>query len=337
MNTIAPAVASTVLVTVTYGQRVAYVLKALESALAEGVQHAIVIDNGSVEPVDETLRERFGDWVTVECFNRNEGSAPAFKRGIQLARESGCELILLLDDDNVVKEGCLQYLKSSLKELASTCGDNNCMVLAFRPGHVPGESIADTGSYLGFHFRHAFQKVLRRLRGRTVNDGCLASVGCEVLPYAPYSGLLFHRSLISRHGLPREDFVLYADDTEFSYRVTQQGGRIVLDRRAELQEIEVSWGDKKSVFGFIDSFICQGTDTSVYYNTRNRIFFETHLRRHSAVVRRINAGCVRFLFACYALLRRRLPRLRVINAATADGVNGSLGVNRVYSLSGRNS
>lgn len=323
------------LTTVTYGRRLAYVLKALESALAEDVYHAVVIDNGSAEPVEETLRERFGKWVTVERFDRNQGSAPAFKRGIQLACDSGCDLVLLLDDDNLLSEGCLERLQMSRHELARTYGDDNCMVLAYRSGHLPGESIADTSSYLGFHVRHALRKIaIRLLAPDAAVRASLEDGGLKPIPYAPYSGLLFHQSAIKRHGLPREDFVLYADDTEFTYRVTKDGGRIALDQCASLQELELSWGEKQSILGFFDSFIRQGTDTAIYYNTRNRIFFETHLRPHSKLVRSVNSVIVRAVLACYAVCRKRSRRLKVLNEATADGVSGALGVNRLYRLAG---
>jgi GT2 family glycosyltransferase len=322
------------LVTVTYGHRLRYVLQALESALKEDIHHAVVIDNGSVKPVKEELRRRFGDWLTVERFERNQGSAPAFKRGIQLACDSCCELVLLLDDDNLLSEGCLERLQMSRLKLARTYGDNNCMVLGYRPGHLPGDTITDTSSYLGFDVKRFCKKLLSRLGAPVDAYAARNSVGLEAIPYAPYSGLLFHQSLVSRHRLPREDFVLYADDTEFTYRVTKEGGRIALDRCAKIMEIELSWGQRQSRLGFIDSFICQGTDTAVYYNTRNRIFFESHLREHSKIVRSINAGIVRVLLTCYAVCKNRSKRMKVLNQATADGVSGALGVNGCYKLAG---
>jgi GT2 family glycosyltransferase len=313
------------LVTVTYGQRVAYVLKALESALAEGVHHAVLIDNGSLEPVEETLRERFGDWVTVERFARNQGSAPAFKRGIQLACDSGCELVLLLDDDNQLAEGCLRKLVDARKDISQQHGDDNCMVLAYRPGHQPVERIGQTDGFLGFHINDIPGKIAKRWGMRSWVRKFGDDEKIVTLPYAPYSGLLLHKSVADRHGLPDERFVLYADDSEFSYRVTTSGGRVALVPAAVLNELETSWNVSTDRKGFIKTLATTTVDFRIYYAIRNRCYFEKVSLRAAGPVRAFNRLTFLVLLRIACVINQTERNWAALRQAIDDGENQRLG------------
>jgi GT2 family glycosyltransferase len=317
---------SVCLVTVTYGQRSVYVLKALESAVAEGVRHAIVIDNGSFEPVGEALRERFGNWVTVERFDRNQGSAPAFKKGIKLACDSGCELVLLLDDDNVLAEGCLRELVDAWKDLSQQHGEDNCMVLGFRPHHRPSEGLGELNGFLGFHIKDVPKKMFRRLIGTRSEASPAEAEHFVQLPYAPYSGLLFQRHVVLRHGLPDERFVLYADDLEFTHRIVSSGGVVMLVERARVEEQEISWNSLNDERSFIERLVRQGADAAVFYSVRNRCFFEAHKRRHSRWARRLNKLCMQGLIGGLCLYHGKTQRWTLICRAINDGEEGRLGV-----------
>ena len=311
------------LVTVTYARRGAYVFKALESALVECVQYAVVIDNGSAEPVQAGLRKRFGDKVIVERFNSNQGSAPGFKRGMQLAYDSGCELMLLLDDDNQLTAGSLQKLMSARQDLASRYGDNNCMVLAYRPGHQPYEGIGQNNGFLGFHVKEIPKKVLKRLLLWEPAEKLHS-----VLPYAPYSGLLFHREVIQRHGLPDERFVLYGDDLEFTHRVVAGGGAIQLVREAVLTECETSWNIHEQQKSFVEHLAGSSSDAAIAYSIRNRCYFEAHKRTHNRAIRRVNKWVMQIMLWCVCWCRGRKSRWQLISSAIADGEQGVLGVSR---------
>lgn len=314
------------LVTVTYGQRVAYVLKALESALADGVRHAVVIDNGSVEPVEEALRKRFGDWVSVERFDSNQGSAPGFKRGMQLAYESGCELILLLDDDNLLSAGCLRKLVDARKDLSRRHGDDNCIVLAHRPGHAPPEKIGEKNGFLGFHLKDVPKKIGKRLgmlsRGRAL---CVETPVVQV-SHAPYSGLLFHRAVVKRHGLPDERFVLYGDDSEFTYRITARGGFIGRVMDAQFAELEHSWNVAPTNHGFIRTLVSAGSEFRAYYSVRNQCYFEEHCLHGNHLVRSANKLAFLVLAFVSCLLFGSRQRWQMLRSAIIEGSSGQLGL-----------
>jgi len=311
------------LVTVTYGQRLSYVLAALESAIKEGVHHAVIIDNGSLEPIEVAVRKRFGNWVSIKRLNSNRGSAPGFKCGIQLASEMDCDLILLLDDDNALSPGALGVLLDARSKLAAAHGDSNCMVLAFRHGHQPYESIGQNNGFLGFHVKELPTKISKRLLAWQPKPSPKT-----FLPYAPYSGLLFHSEVIHKHGLPDERFVLYADDLEFTHRVVAEGGSILLVKDSILVENEISWHIRDQTRSFVEHLVFSESDTAIFYSIRNRCYFESRKRNHNHVIRRINKCVFESLLWVVCLCRRRLGRWQLISNAIADGEQGVLGASR---------
>lgn len=313
------------LVTVTYGRRLTYVLQALESALKEGVRHAVVIDNGSVEPIAAELRKRFGGWVNVERFESNRGSAPGFKRGMQLAYNSGYDLILLLDDDNQLTSGCLEKLTIARQGLASRYSDNNCMVLAYRPGHQPAERIGETNGFLGFDVKDIPQKLGKRIGLGSWVRAYSSSGKALQLPYAPYSGMLFHRSVVANHGLPDERFVLYADDSEYSYRLTASGGCVAIVPHAPLTECERSWNVATDKKGFINKLASSTIDFRIFYAIRNRCYFEQFCLKARGPAREFNKWMFLLLLRLACAVHNNKQNWKILRQAIDDAENQRLG------------
>jgi len=149
---------------------------------------------------------------------------------------------------------------------------------------------------------------------------------------APYSGLLFHRALVARFGLPRVDFVLYADDREYSYRVTQAGGQIVLVTAAEVHDLESSWYVRKTHGTALGHLVHQGSDFRVYYGMRNCVYFETRCKPCKPWVYALNRRIYMTIFSILARMHGKHARLALVRQAIADGLVGRLGVHPDYPL-----
>ncbi|HMN13852.1 MAG TPA: glycosyltransferase, partial [Bellilinea sp.] len=231
-------------VTVTYGERHDLLRQVLDALPAQGVGKVVVVDNGARWPVKAELTAAYGDWVDVVEMGRNTGSAPGFSAGLKRALDLGAEYLWLLDDDNRPAPGCLFALLQAYAGLHEQCPPDLLAVLAFRREHqadvaagVPLRYVNPRhNAFRGFHVLDIPYKFWRRTPwGRPRVRGALpARVDLGV---APYSGLLFHRAVVERCGLPRADFVLYADDTEFTHRLTAAGGRIVLITAAAIEDL----------------------------------------------------------------------------------------------------
>ncbi len=326
-------------VTVTYGERRALLRQVLDALPAQGVSRAGVVDNGARWPVKDELAAAYGDFVDVVEMGRNTGSAAGFGAGIQRALDAGAEFIWLLDDDNRPAPDCLAALRSAYQDLRGQHPADLLAVLAFRPEHqadvaagVPLRYVNPRrNSFRGFHVLDIPYKFWRRTPwGRPS-----ASVGLPArvdLVIAPYSGLFFHRAMAERFGLPRADFVLYADDTEFTYRLTHAGGRIALITTAPIEDLESSWNVRQHQGSSFGVLLGQGSDMRVYYGTRNGVYFDAHCRAHDRLVFTLNRWVYLAALAGLAQLGGQRARLKLIQQAVRDGLSGRLGVNKGFPL-----
>jgi GT2 family glycosyltransferase len=331
----------TFVVTVTYGSRRELLLKVLDSARSQGIQRAVVVDNASDWNVAGDLREIFGDWVDVTTSPRNRGSAGGFSCGMKRALELGADYLLLLDDDNVLRPCALQKLHSALARTAGDARADTSVVQAFRPGHqsdlvkgVPvGRAYPRAGSFRGFHYLDLPYKAFRRIKRMIVRQQHVKPLSEEFgVPSAPYSGLLFQRAVIERFGLPREDFLLYTDDTEFTVRITQGGGSIVLVPSAVVEDMESSWniaaGPSKSSF---DVLLDQGSDFRAYYSTRNGVYFQKNRAAASRALL-LNIWIYMFLLRCKVRSSQQRSRYELVWRAVQDGLAGRLGEHPQFPL-----
>ncbi|HET7331975.1 glycosyltransferase [Dyella sp.] len=324
-------------VTVTYGQRRSLLEQMLTATLAEGVQDIVIVDNGADWNLAELLplypRARL-HFVSMEM---NQGSAAGFSAGISAAMQAGAEMLWLLDDDNRPSFGALAVLLAVYKREAQSIDVARLATLAYRPDHQAGVAMGlpsrrvnvRRDSFCGFHALDVPYKFWSRTRW-----GRRSSVVPNVmyLQVAPYSGLLFHRQLISAIGLPNASLVLYADDTEFTWRVTEMGGRIALVTSALVEDLESSWNIKarfaNSFFGWLEGV----GDFRAYYGMRNQSYIDHQHRCQFRSIFFLNRQLYLVLLRLFALRLGRWSRYQLLRAAIDDGLNGRLGVNPNFPL-----
>lgn len=329
-------VPSVAVVTVTYGSRWGSLFEVLSALTQTGspVADIVVVDNGS----DYDVRERaepLDARIHVVRLAGNAGSAVGFRVGIATAceRQRG-ELIWLLDDDNRPRSDALARLIACFQSLGSSTAN---AVAAIRPD-LREFVLAATGlmririppnSFLGFHAALIPEKAMRRVRARNTAWRDEARMLQRVdVQYVPYGGLLFHRDWVTRIGLPREDFYLYADDYEFTSRIPAAGGRIVLCPGAKVEDLEKSWHQKPG-----RSHVYFARDANLrrlYYSIRNGVFLERSRFVSSAAVYWMNRVVYLAALTAYSLFVDRDPwlsfgRLRLLVRAMHDGDRGRLG------------
>jgi O-antigen/teichoic acid export membrane protein/GT2 family glycosyltransferase len=327
-------------VCVTYGKRWHFLREALASARQEGVARAVVVDNGSQEDIQALASAEFGDFVEVVRMGRNTGSAGGFKAGISRALARGSDFLLLLDDDNRLEPGCLVRLSDAHAEAAAMVPVESLAVLAYRDRYADIAARVATASamsahrsaFFGFRIEDVPFKLFRRTRLGRRWITRRASPAPVTMSVAPYSGLFFHRSMPQMHGLPDDRFVLYADDTDFSYRVTRGGGQIILVPEARLGEMELSWNVKARFGNTFDGLLLGDGDFRAFYWTRNIAYFERWSRGSRGLLRSINRGLYLSALWLRAAMLRRGKRLDLLMQAIRDGEAGRLGEHREFPL-----
>ena len=329
---------STVLVTLTYGDRLQYLEELLARAFREPeITRAIVVSNASVAELDQLFR-LWPNRVQVIELDSNTGSANGYAVGIEAALNTGCDFIWLMDDDNAPTPGSFPLLKQRLIDCALRHGADNTAVLGFRPTHqadvasgVPTRFIAPPrSSYFGFHVRQLPYKLWRRTPGGRPKPRPVQPL--LELPFAYYGGLLGHADLFRRIGLPRRDLVLYADDTEYTFRIGALGGHLYLVPEAGLDDLENSWNIKARTSNIYETYLLGSSDLRAYDAARNQAWVDKNLWVTSPLMYRFNRWVFIRLLHFFARRHQRESRLALLLQAIRDGEAGALGMNRTYPL-----
>lgn len=330
-----------VVVTVTYGKRWYLLREVIAAVKAEGLSQVIVVDNGSSDNIKQVATDEFGDFVDVVIMGKNTGSAGGFNAGFKRAMASKFDYILLLDDDNKLLTGSFNKLKTAYaEELADgNLSQDSLALLGFRPDHqadvamgVPKERInARPGSFFGFHILDIAFKIWRRLPLGKRNLQKATIPEKMVLSVAPWSGLYFHRSLIDKFGFPNEQLVLYADDTEYTWRITAAGGSIVLNTSVQIEDLDKSWNIKSHFGNSFDGLLMGDGEFRAYYGVRNQAYFEKHCLPNSKW-KEINAWVYLIALHVRAVMLGRQARWQLLARAVADGQAPMLGVSKEFPL-----
>ena len=301
------------------------------------IDRAIVVDNGARVPIATLVRQAGFRKVTVVANPRNLGSAAGFKLGIETVLTYGPEWIWLLDDDNLPDPIALDGILRAAAELDPAERARTAFV-AFRPEHhvavATGEDVRRCfpphSSFCGFHVADIPHKIWRRILRRRppAPRGIPARVA---LPYAPYGGLFFHRKLLETIGTPNKELVLYADDTEFSSRIVQSGGRLWLLTGAPIIELEPSWNTKRAGTSF-EAWLTGSADFRVFYRARNRAYFDHTVWSRNKMIYRLNRLTYLLILRVFALRHRRVDRYALFRRATTLGETGRLGLEDEYPL-----
>lgn len=319
-----PTPADVTAVIVTYGDRRALLMQVLERLRDEGVGHVVIVDNGARWMVAAETSARFGSWAEVVSMGGNLGSARGFIAGLEAAMRSGSPFLWVLDDDNRPRPGCLAILCKAYEEEAARTPGGLTAVAALRAEHFAGRVSARQlmtrwDSFGGFHVADVVAKLVQRLPVPS------APARRRRLGVAPYGGMLFHRSLVERVGLPLAEFCQYGDDTEFTWRVTRMGGRIVQIANAEVEDLDAAFQKNTQLRNRFLGALLADSDFRTYYTFRNLAYFEDRFRRRNRALFALNRTIYFAILRHYARRLDRLERYRFIRASAEEGLSGRLG------------
>lgn len=328
-------------VIVTYGDRIHLLSQVIDSLCKEMINEIVLIDNGSSIPKKlEELRQTSFPNLIIHRFEENTGTAKSFKKGIELATNTNCEFIWLLDDDTIAEAGSLQHLIHTWQSLYKKGNEKDLALCSYRkdrPNFAKAVTDEDANAILplknnfaGFHLKTFLSKIAERIFSEPKTD--TQSKELVRINAASYGGLFFHKKLIEKIGLPDESYFLYVDDFDFSFRITKNNGQILLVTKSILRDLESSFylpAKKKLLY---HSALDAGRDSSAYYAIRNTIYFSKKNLISNKVMYSINRSSFLLLMNLLGSLRGKLTRLKTIRKAIRDGESGDLGSNADYKL-----
>ena len=267
---------SVYVVTVTYGNRFHFLKQVIDACINEGVGKIIVVDNNSES--GEKLKESekvLKDKLKVIYLPNNTGSAGGFKVGLEeVSNDKSCQLVLLLDDDNVLCSGSIKkalYLWNYFNEI------NDFFALSFSRYAWVNDLCTvklglpkmrdDNNSFCGFNINRAFRVFSKKYSKKILQKKETLYLVTKA-KVAPYGGLFFHKNVISKIGFPNEDFFLYQDDFDYTYRITENGGAIYFCSDINIEDVDCS-----RVKIMHDMFNENSNEVAIYYAIRNNVFW----------------------------------------------------------------
>ncbi|WP_048149011.1 glycosyltransferase family 2 protein [Methanolacinia paynteri] len=201
----------------------------------------IVIDNGSSDGSAEYIKENFQGIILIEN-NENLGFTGATNQGI---RQSNGEYILTLNNDTISDPSLLENLHKAI------ISDENIGIVAskmiFPDGRINSAGMCISRSGAAWN-RGMFEKDQGQYEDPEYMIGACAGAA------------LYRRSMLDEIGLFDEDFFMYHDDVDLSFRAYLAGWKCLYCPKAIVTHIN------SATSGFESEF-------SVYHGNRNIIWF----------------------------------------------------------------
>ena len=318
--------------TVTYGNRWRFLQQVLQRVLifAE-VAQVVVVDNASEISVLKEASTLNDDRIKVLVNSENKGSAGGYDQALKYAhRHVAADLVWLLDDDNLPDENALEILLENWQKIPE--GNTEKALFCLRTDRKPHIRIAQgenpdryylvPDNFLGFSIKRIFYNRFLKLKDRFAHEKSFKNR--VKIPYVPYGGLLLHQEMIAKIGYPNEAFFLYVDDSEYSYRITQNGGTIWLISESKIVDIDQSQGIdyRKKLFA---SPLLDQWNFRIYYHIRNRLHFYSPVTIKNRWLFNLNKTLFLGGLKLVSILSNKQNEYKKLLKAVNDGLAGNLG------------
>lgn len=230
-------------VVVTYNRK-ELLIKCIDSLLEQSykLDAIILIDNASTDNTEEFLKEKkYLDKKEIIYIkmDKNYGGAGGFHYGLKYAFEKNFDWIWLMDDDCLLANDSLEQIfnkkinpKNVYLPLCLDIEDKSTNLLGLKDAEIQN------------------------------NDEIY-------IDFVPFNGFLISKELVEKIGYPEKDYFIYADDTEYCYRVKEAGGKIIVNTKSFIyhpNKIVKTW--KKFGLNVTEYFYSK---MRIYYCTRNHI------------------------------------------------------------------
>jgi GT2 family glycosyltransferase len=304
---------SVAVVVVTFNRKVV-VAECIESLLNQSrlPDRIFVIDNASTDGTRESLQEKgLLSHVEYVRMDENVGGAGGFSAGMAIAFQRGYRWVWVMDDD-------AEPLRTTLEELLPWTTSAN--VVAICP------AIGDADRRLDF---------LQLQRGwansfcnghivRPVKPADVANRTAVEISHCSFVGLMVSAAAIEKIGLPRKDFFIHNDDTEYCLRLAKLG-KIVLVVNSVIRHKLVTKNDQTAEKRFFGRSVKRDKFANLwiqYYGHRNMSWIVFGENGTSVNALKFTFWHLRKLAGVVAYDDHKVQRLRFWNAAFLDGIRG---------------
>lgn len=259
-----------------YGDRWKFLSQVVIAVMKDPhVRHLIIVDNGATYP--EQIREgveEYGNRITIVATGKNIGSAGGFSKGIEVARTTDCDFVLLLDDDSVPEDSFVEKFMDVIRLLP----DRKVVLSGSRDNvldnkeHFYKPSISDDRPRGTFFEIFSIRKLLHFIKQFNLSKKEITRG--PFIPIIPTEGFVYGGAFIPVEAvreapLPDSTLFLYGDDVEYSWNIKNLGYESYLCSRPRLFDVDLTFGESGShLFGQFDP---STLPFKVYFRMRNMV------------------------------------------------------------------
>jgi rhamnopyranosyl-N-acetylglucosaminyl-diphospho-decaprenol beta-1,3/1,4-galactofuranosyltransferase len=250
----------------------------------------LVVNNGSTDNTEQWLQQQT-DVISIN--QKNIGGAGGFSTAIQAGYKKGYEWIWCMDDDGAPKEDALEQL------LAVECNDLTLLNCAVINKDDKKSFVWNTGGHKSID---------------DVPGNIIEGIG------HPFNGTFINRRIVERVGVPKAQFFLWGDETEYYYRIVKRNNIPVCTVASSIHY------HPAATFSFKQDWDYK-TAWKMYFYIRNRLHI--HKAKFSnKIIASINYGCFLAALAGIVLVFQKTDKLKKLSfilwpAADAVGNNFS--------------
>lgn len=194
-------------------------LNSVSEAMKQELAEVWVVDNNSVDGSVEMVREKF-PWVRIIANKDNKGFSRANNQAME---QSECKYQLLLNPDTVIEEDTLLKVVKYMDEHPEVGGLGVRMVDGkgvFLPESKRGLPTPAVAFYKIFGISRIFPK--SRIFGK-YHLGYLSEFETNEIEILSGAFMLMRKEALDKVGLLDEDFFMYGEDIDLSYRIIKGG------------------------------------------------------------------------------------------------------------------
>ena len=324
----------------TYSDRGMLLEKTIPQAFACGSDKVLVICNNStpasLKKIKNIQSQYLQNVYTIEL-NSNNGTAIALSYGFdEIRKQKDSEYIWIIDDDNIPAKNALSIVSDLWKKYAPsedalfmTASIRRSKQVYYRSLYYgkPDMIIGRPDYFRAFHILKLFSLIKRRLCGSPKTVRLVDS--CGTINAVPYGGMFFHKNLLDQIGYPNKDYYIYHDDHEFSHRIVDRGGKILMSVKSVIDDVDPSWNTQG--LG-VWNIARHNNHTLLYYSIRNRIILERQYTIKYLPMYYINSIIYLSIVCGICLSHFNIKNALVFFEAFLDGNKGRLGINPKYVL-----
>jgi GT2 family glycosyltransferase len=297
----------------------------IDAGLAAGAEELFIFDNGSQPKNAEALNQLVTQSKNTYLLRgeKNYGSAGGFKRALEWARrETTCNFIWILDDDNIPDPAALDALVNAYKYLRESTAN---ILVSYRMLEdqkanklVHKRELLDSvtnGVIIGKRVS-LINKLFRKFRKSFKKGQIIINYPIVRRARSSWGGLFFNKGVLDKIGYPNEEFYLYGDDFEFSDRLTDSGYNIFTIFNSRIIDVDIQLNSS-------GLFSKNQPEFKAFYSLRNHVYLDYRGKLFSCFF--IAIGLISIGFLTTGFSKTFFKRSLLVMKAIANGYSGELG------------